>query len=124
MGLKVVHNWILFVVLSATDWKVTFFRLVRKIPFVQRKVAEELDKTVQGLEKEMNDQIGGMKYNSKMPEKGWPKEKVLKEIEQCMNLGELCILALGTGNCQSCILSESKTVGKLSDWVMGHSHVI
>ena len=65
----------------------TFFRLLRKIPFVQRKIADELDKTVQGLEKEMNDQIGGMKYNSKMPAEGWTKDKVLKEIETCMNLG-------------------------------------
>ena len=55
---------------------------------MQRQIEAELGKTVDGLEKEMREQIGGMKYTRSMPEKGLPKDKVLEQIRKCMDLGK------------------------------------
>ncbi|XP_059087966.1 sphingosine-1-phosphate lyase-like [Tigriopus californicus] len=71
-----------------TNWKVALFRTLRKIPFVQRKIQEELDKTVGEMEVELKEQIGGLAYHQSLPKVGWNKDQVLKEIEKNMDLGK------------------------------------
>ena len=55
---------------------------------MEKKVKDELKKTVSGMEKDLTEQIGGMKYNRTLPEHGWKKDQVLKEIGKCMQLGK------------------------------------
>lgn len=71
-----------------TNWKVALFRTLRKIPFVQRKIQEELDKTVGEMEVELKEQIGGLAYHQSLPKVGWSKDQVLKEIQKNMDLGK------------------------------------
>ena len=40
------------------------------------------------METDINDQIEGMSYLCTLPELGWPKEKVLQEIDSYMSLGK------------------------------------
>ena len=61
--------------------------MVRKLPLVQGKVQEEMDKAVTDWAKDLNAQIGDLPYWSEMPKKGWSKEKVLSEIDKLMDLG-------------------------------------
>lgn len=65
------------------------FRTLRKIPFVQRKIQEELDKTVGEMEVELKEQIGGLAYHQSLPKVGWSKDQVLKEIQKNMDLGKI-----------------------------------
>ncbi|TRY72161.1 hypothetical protein TCAL_03949 [Tigriopus californicus] len=58
-----------------TNWKVALFRTLRKIPFVQRKIQEELDKTVGEMEVELKEQIGGLAYHQSLPKVGWNKDQ-------------------------------------------------
>eukprot|EP00095_Tigriopus_kingsejongensis_P003316 maker-scaffold612_size124412-snap-gene-0.23 protein:Tk03316 transcript:maker-scaffold612_size124412-snap-gene-0.23-mRNA-1 annotation:"sphingosine-1-phosphate lyase 1-like isoform x2" len=81
-------SWVFLKTLKETDWKVTLFRTLRKIPFVQRKIQAELDKTVGEMEDEMKAQIEGKAYIRKLPDAGWKKDKVLEEIQKSMELGK------------------------------------
>ena len=73
---------------TATNWIQASFKFLRKLPLIRNLVQKELGKHVKGMEEDMSKQIGDMKYNRKLPEKGWNKQKIVSEIKQCMDLGE------------------------------------
>jgi hypothetical protein len=74
-------------VISDANVKASMFAALRAVPFVERKIAGELQATMEKTEKELTEQMDGMGYNRIIPEEGWNKTKVLVEIEKVMKLG-------------------------------------
>jgi hypothetical protein len=48
----------------------------------------EVGKAVADLETDINSQIDGSEYYCRLPETGWTKDKIMKEIDFYMNLGK------------------------------------
>ena len=66
-----------------------FFRLVKKVPFVRRKIAEELEKTKQGLEEDIVKSNKGSLYIERIPNDGIKYKDVLKMLDDYMQMNEM-----------------------------------
>lgn len=69
--------------------KKTFFRHVKSIPYVRRKIAEEMSKTQTMIEAEMAVSNENHQFVKKLPERGLNRDKILKEAEECLSLGKV-----------------------------------
>jgi len=58
-----------------------FFKTIKKIPWVQRKIADELEKTMLDLRMDVNSQLKGLEYNRSLPESGWKRDKIVSEVK-------------------------------------------
>ena len=47
-----------------------FFRMVKKIPYVQRKIEEELSKAREGIRESMDKAVSGAEYVQRLPAEG------------------------------------------------------
>ncbi|KAB7505426.1 Sphingosine-1-phosphate lyase [Armadillidium nasatum] len=64
---------------SITDrTKKKFMKLIRKIPGVQNKISEEINKLSSSILKDMNGNINNDSYITELPAKGWSKEQVME----------------------------------------------
>ena len=61
---------------------------LRKLPWVQKKIDEELGKTMSDLKADADKQLKGLEYYRDIPEVGWDQAKIVAEIEKLMGLGE------------------------------------
>ena len=61
---------------------------IRKLPWVKKKIDEELSKTMSDLKADANKQLKGLEYHRNIPELGWDQEKIVAEIEKLMGLGD------------------------------------
>lgn len=71
-----------------TRAKKTFFRLARKLPVVARKIEEEMGKAAASFGKNVVSLRGGRPYIDNLPSKGLSDEKIIKEVQDCLNLGK------------------------------------
>ncbi len=76
--------------ITGAEWKKTFFKWVKKLPFVKRLVEKELDKNMKSMAEDLTAQLKGMSYQRYLPAKGWSKDRVVKEIMKCNELGWFC----------------------------------
>jgi len=65
-----------------------FFKTIKKIPWVQKKIADELEKTMLDLRKDVNSQLKGLEYHTSLPESGWNRDKIVSEVETLLGLGD------------------------------------
>ncbi len=61
---------------------------MKKLPTVKHLVEKELSKSLKSMEDDLSAQLGDMSYLRELPDKGWSKERIVREIERCMALGE------------------------------------
>ena len=61
---------------------------IRKLPWVKRKINEELSKTMGDLKADADKQLRGLEYYRDIPEVGWDQAKIVAEIEKLMGLGD------------------------------------
>ena len=61
---------------------------IRKLPWVKRKIDEELGKTMVDLKADADKALKGLEYYREIPELGWNQEKIVAEIEKLMGLGD------------------------------------
>ena len=47
--------------------KKRMFKMIKKVPWVKRKIDEELEKTMKELRKDVNSQIKGIAYHTEIP---------------------------------------------------------
>ncbi|BES93795.1 DegT/DnrJ/EryC1/StrS aminotransferase family [Nesidiocoris tenuis] len=64
-----------------------FFRLGRKIPFVKRKIEEELAKIADSFEKDVNNRCEGVPYVVELNEKGMDVKTILQAVDANLGLG-------------------------------------
>ncbi|XP_056017657.1 sphingosine-1-phosphate lyase 1-like isoform X2 [Ostrea edulis] len=67
--------------------KKEFFRLVKKIPFVKRKIAEEKKKILKDMEHTMNADVDG--YITRLPENGLEVEALMEELKKYQSLAKV-----------------------------------
>ena len=70
------------------EWKKAFFRAVRKLPFLEKLIEKEVGKMMSDTERELQEQMEGLEYTRRLPEKGWGKNRVIEEIKRMMQLGK------------------------------------
>ena len=68
--------------------KKKFFKLVKKIPWVEKKISEELEKTMSGLRRDVTAQLKGLTYHKELPRDGRTKEDILTEVQTLLGLAE------------------------------------
>nr|CAG4643915.1 EOG090X051L [Lepidurus arcticus] len=67
--------------------KKTMFRLVRKVPAVQRLIAKQKKETMVGMVADLNKEGKHIAIRKTLPESGFSSNAVLHEAEQLLNLG-------------------------------------
>ncbi len=65
------------------------FKFAKKLPFLNSKIMEELNKTRQGLEDDIIKSNKGNSYVKQLPEKGLSEEQVLEKINTYLAMNEL-----------------------------------
>ncbi|XP_031625160.1 sphingosine-1-phosphate lyase [Contarinia nasturtii] len=65
-----------------------FFKLMRLLPQVQRKIDTEVSKVSAGMEKSVQDRTAHMEYYSTLPLLGLSNEELLEEVDKYLSLGE------------------------------------
>ena len=68
--------------------KKKFFRLIRKIPFVQNKIADEMVKMKGSFEKELLSASDHMDDFNHVPEKGKTRDEIVELTKTYLGLGE------------------------------------
>ena len=68
--------------------KKKFFRLVRKIPFVQNKVAEEMTKMKGSFEKELLSSSEHLDDFTTLPSRGRSRDEIIELTKTYLGLGE------------------------------------
>ena len=66
--------------------KASFFRLVRKIPLLNAKIKDEIDKNREGLEEEIVKANRGMAYVRELPTNGMSEKEVMAKIDDYLKL--------------------------------------
>uniref|UniRef100_A0A1L8E2I0 sphinganine-1-phosphate aldolase n=1 Tax=Nyssomyia neivai TaxID=330878 RepID=A0A1L8E2I0_9DIPT len=64
-----------------------FFKMIRKVPFVQNKINKELNMRAKEFEDSAIKQSGGLPYITHLPELGLSNEKILSLVDSHLNLG-------------------------------------
>ncbi|XP_061387424.1 sphingosine-1-phosphate lyase [Musca vetustissima] len=70
-----------------TRGKRQFFRYLKKVPAVRRKIESELSKANQDFEGEIAKLTGTLEYCLQLPENGLTKEEILKLMDEHLKLG-------------------------------------
>uniref|UniRef100_A0A1A9WWT6 sphinganine-1-phosphate aldolase n=1 Tax=Glossina brevipalpis TaxID=37001 RepID=A0A1A9WWT6_9MUSC len=65
-----------------------FFHYLKKIPSIRHKIDMEMSMTKQDFENEISKNCGKLVYNLELPEDGLSNERILKLVDQHLNLGE------------------------------------
>ncbi|XP_067672506.1 sphingosine-1-phosphate lyase 1-like [Haliotis asinina] len=69
--------------------KRTFFKWMKKIPYVKKKIEEELEKNVKGMEKSLCHGTEGSAFVLKLPKEGLTEVELTKELERYRNLDKI-----------------------------------
>ncbi|XP_028402670.1 sphingosine-1-phosphate lyase 1-like isoform X2 [Dendronephthya gigantea] len=69
--------------------KKTFFKIFRKLPFLEEKIKTELNIKKAELEREVGKQRMGEIYTTKLPKTGLPKDQLLQRIIEYQQLGKI-----------------------------------
>lgn len=67
--------------------KKAFFKFVKLIPHVRRKIESEMDKISEGFEKDVSDRTKSLKYITTLPKKGLSPSQVLEATNENLGLG-------------------------------------
>lgn len=70
-----------------TRGKRQFFRYLKKVPAVRRKIEAELSKANQDFQGEISKLTETLSYCMSLPERGLTKEEILKQIDEHLKLG-------------------------------------
>lgn len=68
--------------------KKRFFRLIRLIPAVQRKIDTEIGQIAESLENDVKKRSEGLEYYTKLPFNGLEAEEIVKLVDAYLALGE------------------------------------
>ncbi|XP_023332343.1 sphingosine-1-phosphate lyase [Eurytemora carolleeae] len=63
-------------------------KLTRKLPGIRGLVDQELEKNLTSLRIDVEAQLKGKKYITKLPDKGWKEEEILDEIQDLLDLAD------------------------------------
>lgn len=68
--------------------KKKFFKLIRLLPQIRRKIDSEVSKVAVGMEKSVQERTAHMEYYSNLPFMGLSNEKLLEQVDKYLTLGE------------------------------------
>ena len=54
---------------------------LRRIPWVQKKISEELGRTMSELKRDVDSQLRGLPYLTQLPDQGWDRDRIVAEVE-------------------------------------------
>ena len=54
---------------------------LRRIPWVQKKISEELGKTMSELKRDVDSQLRGLPYLTQLPDQGWDRDRIVAEVD-------------------------------------------
>lgn len=74
--------------------KKAFFRLIKLIPQVRKKIETEMTKVSQTFEKDVQERTKDLKYITKLPEKGFSPDRILQITDENLSLGKCVVLAV------------------------------
>jgi len=89
-----------------TRIKQTIFRLARRIPAVQRKIAKESERTVKSACREIAKSVEGHRFTQSLPENGLSKTQLFDRLEEYRKLGRV---DCQSGQVSGCVYKLSKT---------------
>lgn len=64
-----------------------FFRWLRQVPIVKRKIQEKMDEINSDFRKEVNKRLSGVPVRRTLPANGLTAEQVSEEVREHLNLG-------------------------------------
>lgn len=64
-----------------------FFRYLKKVPAVRRKIEKELSTATASFQNEMEKSCGKLEYSLQLPEEGLSKEQILQLVDEHLKLG-------------------------------------
>ncbi|KAI5646486.1 pyridoxal-dependent decarboxylase conserved domain-containing protein [Phthorimaea operculella] len=64
-----------------------FFRWLRHVPMVRRKIEEKMDEIKAGFQKDLSKRLAGVTCRRKLPEIGLSPQQIAEEVKDHMNLG-------------------------------------
>ena len=67
--------------------KKTFFKLIRYVPSVRKRIENELLSIQQSFEDDMSKHSEELGYIVKLPEDGWHRKDILKKMDEYLELG-------------------------------------
>lgn len=67
--------------------KRTFFKYVKLIPSIRRKIESEMDKVNTEFERDMSSKTAHLKYFTTLPEKALSSTEILKIVDDVLSLG-------------------------------------
>lgn len=68
--------------------KKTFFKLLKLIPQVRKKIDTEMDKVSEGFEMDVKERTKHLKYITRLPEKGLSADKIIEITDENLGLGK------------------------------------
>lgn len=68
--------------------KKTFFKLLKLIPQVRRKIDTEMNKVSDGFENDVKERTKHLKYITRLPEKGLTADQIIKITDENLGLGK------------------------------------
>lgn len=67
--------------------KKTFFKLLKLIPQIRKKIDTELNKVSESFEKDVRERTKHLKYITELPDKGATPERILQITDENLGLG-------------------------------------
>ncbi|XP_026484234.1 sphingosine-1-phosphate lyase [Vanessa tameamea] len=64
-----------------------FFRWLRRVPIVRRKIEERMNAIKKGFKKDVGKRLAGMTIHRELPERGLTAEEVAEEVKKHLTLG-------------------------------------
>lgn len=64
-----------------------FFRWLRQVPIVRRKIEEKMDEINRDFRKEVEKRLSGVTIRRSLPEHGLTAEQITEEVKEHLNLG-------------------------------------
>lgn len=65
-----------------------FWRKLRQLPIVKQKVQKKLNSTAGEVEQQLQEGLENKSFLNKLPDKGWTKDSILKEIRKYLAYGK------------------------------------
>lgn len=79
--------------------KKAFFKFVKLIPHVRKKIDSEMSKLSEGFEKDVSERTKSLKYITKLPKEGLSTSQVLQVTNENLGLGKRYIVFAVCSEC-------------------------
>lgn len=71
-----------------------FFRWLRQVPIVRRKIEEKMAQINSDFKSDVNKRLAGVTIRRQLPESGLSADQVMEEVKDLVSLGKVLFLVM------------------------------